>query len=158
MNAVSLRRAQATDAAAVQALTRIAYAKWVPLIGREPMPMKADYAKAVKEHLVDLYESDGHLMGLIEMIPAADHLLIENVAVHPSWQGRGLGAFLLAHAEATARAFKLGEVQLYTNSAFVQNIAFYEKRGYDAYLRRPFPLGGETVYMKKAVSGCSASQ
>ena len=120
--------------------------------------MKADYAKAVKEHLVDLYESDGHLMGLIEMIPAADHLLIENVAVHPSWQGRGVGAFLLAHAEATARSLKLGEVQLYTNSAFVQNIAFYEKRGYDAYLRRPFPLGGETVYMKKAVSGRSASQ
>ncbi len=31
---VELRRAKATDAAAIRELTRSAYAKWVPLIGR----------------------------------------------------------------------------------------------------------------------------
>ena len=33
---VELRQAMATDAAAIRELTRAAYAKWVPLIGREP--------------------------------------------------------------------------------------------------------------------------
>ena len=36
MDALTLRRAAAADAAAVRALTREAYAKWVPVIGREP--------------------------------------------------------------------------------------------------------------------------
>ena len=38
----ALRRAVADDAAAVRVLTREAYAKWVPVIGREPLPMRAD--------------------------------------------------------------------------------------------------------------------
>ena len=40
---LELRRAVMADAPAVAALTRDAYAKWVPLIGREPKPMTADY-------------------------------------------------------------------------------------------------------------------
>ena len=38
-----LRRAGPDDAGAIRSLTRAAYAKWVPVIGREPMPMQADY-------------------------------------------------------------------------------------------------------------------
>ena len=50
---VELRRAGLGDAAAVRALTRSAYAKWVPVIGREPKPMTADYAEAVRRHAID---------------------------------------------------------------------------------------------------------
>jgi hypothetical protein len=64
---LSLRRAVAADAQAVRALTRAAYAKWVPLIGREPLPMTADYNRAVIEHVIDLVEEDGILRALIEM-------------------------------------------------------------------------------------------
>lgn len=46
MQALQLRRATAADAANVRALARAAYAKWVPLIGREPIPMTADYDRA----------------------------------------------------------------------------------------------------------------
>ena len=41
-----LRRAQQTDVEAIRNLTRAAYAKWVPVIGREPKPMGADYESA----------------------------------------------------------------------------------------------------------------
>jgi len=33
-------------------------------------------------------EQDGQLLALIEVIPAADHLLIENIAVRPDHQGK----------------------------------------------------------------------
>src|SRR5215467_1108006 len=89
------RRAGAADAIAVRDLTRAAYAKWVPIIGREPKPMGADYSIAVRDHLVDLLIHHGNLVGLIEMIPCADHLLIENVAVRPDRQGNGLGHRLM---------------------------------------------------------------
>jgi GNAT superfamily N-acetyltransferase len=127
---LDLRRAAPPDAPAVLALTRDAYAKWVPLIGREPKPMGADYDRAVREHLVDLLYAEFDLAGLIEMIPAQDHLLIENVAIAPAFQGRGLGRVLLAHAEDVARMLGLAEVRLYTNQMFVENIALYQSVGY----------------------------
>jgi N-acetylglutamate synthase-like GNAT family acetyltransferase len=99
-----LRRATSADAGTVRALTRLAYAKWVPLIGREPKPMTADYRRAIIEHIVDLYEHDGQLCALIELIPMSDHLLIENIAVHPDHHGEGLGDKLLEHAEQQARS------------------------------------------------------
>src|SRR5205085_4879369 len=84
-----IRRAVAADAPAVRELTRAAYAKWVPLIGREPKPMTADYNAAVRNHLVDLLQFGEQLVGLVEMIPEVGYLLIENVAVAPASQGQG---------------------------------------------------------------------
>ena len=46
---VELRQAVATDAAAIRELTRAAYAKWVPLIGREPKPMTANYEERPRQ-------------------------------------------------------------------------------------------------------------
>ncbi len=80
---MTLRRAEAGDAAAVRELTRQAYAKWVPVIGREPKPMQADYDEAVRNHRIDLLHVDGKLAALIETIDEPDHLLVENVAVAP---------------------------------------------------------------------------
>ena len=34
------RRAVMPDAGVVRAMTREAYAKWVPVVGREPLPMR----------------------------------------------------------------------------------------------------------------------
>ena len=49
-----LRLAEPADAEAIGALTREAYAKWVPLIGREPLPMTINYAQALATHRFDL--------------------------------------------------------------------------------------------------------
>ena len=85
-NKEELRQGVATDAAAIRDLTRAAYAKWVPVIGREPKPMTADYAEALRKHQFDLLYVEGRLVALIETVREADHLLIENVAVAPSFQ------------------------------------------------------------------------
>jgi hypothetical protein len=61
--------------AAMDALTRTAHAKRVPLLGREPMPMTADYADAVRNHRFDLLYVEGKLAAPIrdnpEMRPPA---------------------------------------------------------------------------------------
>ena len=51
---MDLRPATPDDVPAITALVRAAYEKWVPLIGREPMPMQADYDEAVHDHMIDL--------------------------------------------------------------------------------------------------------
>ena len=151
MNDVALRRAGPADAAAVRALARLAFAKWVPVIGREPTPMTADYEQAVREHRIDLVEIEGTLAALIEMIPKPDHVLIETLAVAPEFQGRGLGTRLLAHAEAVAVEAGHDTLRLYTNQEFTENIALYRRRGYAIESEAPF-LGGISVLMAKPLS------
>jgi GNAT superfamily N-acetyltransferase len=142
------------DADAIRALTREAYAKWVPLIGREPKPMTADYAAAVRNHRIDLLRLDGRLAALIEMIPAAEHLLIENVAVAPAYQGKGLGRRLMAHAEQLAASLGHGEIRLYTNKLFVENLRLYRMLGYRVDREETLPTG-VAVHMSKPVGAWS---
>lgn len=146
---VELRQAMATDAAAIRELTRAAYAKWVPLIGREPKPMTANYEEALARHRFDLAHIDGTLAALIETIREADHLLVENVAVSPSFQGRGLGHKLMAHAETLAKAMGFGEIRLYTNQRFAENIALYRRLGYRVDREEVVPVGIVTHMSKR---------
>ncbi|MGE0153909.1 MAG: GNAT family N-acetyltransferase [Reyranellaceae bacterium] len=148
-DSIEIRAATPQDAAAIRALTRAAYARWVPLIGREPLPMTADYEAAVRQHRFDLLQVEGELAGLIETVTQPDHLWIENVAVAPDHQGKGLGRHLLAHAEELARAAGLGELRLLTNAAFAANIVLYRHLGYVIERTEPFRDGGTTVYMSK---------
>ncbi len=111
--------------------------------------MTADYDRAVTEHLVDLYEDSGRLLALIEMIPRADHLLIENIAVHPDRHDQGLGSRLLIHAEGVARSLGLMEMRLYTNGRMETNIALYTRRGYREDRREDAGPLGIAVYMSK---------
>jgi ribosomal protein S18 acetylase RimI-like enzyme len=146
-----MRRAAAADAAAVRALTRQAYAKWVPVIGREPKPMGADYDLAVQEHRIDLAYCDGELAGLIEMIAEADHLLIENVAVAPGFQKRGIGRHLMAHAEEVAWSLDYPQMRLYTNKLFAENVELYRRLGYRID-REALTERGTAVYMSKELA------
>ncbi len=76
------------------------------------------------------------LLGLIVLIPADASLLIENVAVAPVAQGRGLGRRLLEFAEQRAATQGLTRLTLYTNEVMTENIAIYGKLGYRETGRR----------------------
>ena len=144
-----IRQAGPADAPAVDALTQAAYAKWVPIIGRKPRPMLADYAEAVVDHRIDLVEIDGRLAALVELDQQPDHLLIVNLAVHPDYQGRGLGKHLLVHAESVAREAGLTELRLYTNKLMAVNIGLYQRHGYAVDREEAISTGGAAIYMSK---------
>ena len=151
----TVRRATIADAVTVRELTRAAYAKWVPLLGREPRPMTADYDAALREHLVDLLHVGGEAVALIEMAPTADHLLIVNVAVVPAYQGRGYGRALMAHAEEVARSLNLREVRLYTNALFTENLRLYNRLGYRVDREEQHPQFGVAVHMSKLLGAAA---
>lgn len=146
--AVGFRRAEENDVELVREIVLAAYSKWISVIGREPTPMKADFNKAVREHDIDLAIVAGDVVGLIEIWLHADHLWIENVAVHPHRQGIGIGRRLLSHVESKAAQAEIGEIRLQTNEAFKANIALYAALGYEIDRREPF-MGGKTVFMSK---------
>ena len=151
-SSIRLRPAEPADAAAIRDIVRAAYAKWVPVIGREPLPMRADYDKAVAEHPFDLAVEDGAIVGMIETMLAEDHLWIENVCVVPRAQGRGIGRLLLERAERQAIEAERRELRLLTNGAFEANVSLYKRCGYIVDREEPF-MNGMTVYMSKRLAG-----
>ena len=144
------RRARPEDAAAVAALTRRAYAKHVPRIGREPQPMTADYAQMIAAHEVWLIDGPGGATATLVLMIEPDHVLIWSIAVDPAAQGSGLARRLMALAESEACRRGLSELRLFTNEKFTENIAFYTRRGYRETERRPYK-GGHLVFMRKSI-------
>jgi GNAT superfamily N-acetyltransferase len=149
---ITLRQATTADAAAIRDLTRDAYAKWVPLIGREPRPMIADYDAAVRDHRFDLLYVGGALAALIETVDQGDSLLVENLAVAPDFQRRGLGAKLMAHAETVARSLGRRRLWLYTNDRFDGNVRLYARLGYRVESEEPIDGGMTRVSMGKTLA------
>ncbi len=128
--AVTVRRASLADVPALYLVVHEAYLLYVPRIGRMPAPMTADYSAAVRSGQAWVALADGEIAGLIVLVGYQGYLLIENIAVLPSAQRRGIGARLLTLAEDEARANGLGEIRLYTNEGMTENLAYYPRRGY----------------------------
>ncbi len=146
---LNLRRAGPADAAAIKLLAERAYAKWVPVLGRPPAPMSADYAVMLEDHRIDLHEVDGALAGSIATRLADGFLFIESLAVDPDWQGRGLGRALLGHAEELAREAGKAEIQLLTNAKMAANVTYYQGLGYDVFEREEHPNFGMIIHLLK---------
>ncbi|MEQ4715049.1 GNAT family N-acetyltransferase [Nonomuraea sp. B19D2] len=122
-----MRLAGAADKAAVERLVYDAYSPWIEVVGMRPLPMEADYAALIDAGLVHVTDE---LDGLIVLVPEDGVLLVENVAVRPGRQGKGLGRALMAYAEEEARRLGLPALRLYTNVKMAANIALYESLGY----------------------------
>jgi N-acetylglutamate synthase-like GNAT family acetyltransferase len=150
MHDLRLRRAEDRDVASIAACVQHAYARYEGLLPRPPKPVLADYAQVVRDTLTWLIEADGQCLGVLVLIPRADHLLLDNVAVEPAFQGRGLGHRLLNLAEAEALRLGLAEVRLYTNALMTENRALYARAGYQEYDRRDVD-GRDAVFMRKTL-------
>jgi GNAT superfamily N-acetyltransferase len=145
-----IRPADWGDLKAIEEIVESAYTKYVERIGSRPGPMEVDYAEALARADLFVGMEGETVTGLSVLASQSDHLLIENVAVRPSHQGRGIGSALLDHAEAWARWQGHRKLRLYTHELMVENIALYERRGYreeDRRGRNGFPL----VFMAKEI-------
>ena len=145
-----IRPATSGDLDGVRACVRAAYEPHAVRLGRPPAPMLADYATLIRDGKV-LVADDRRVLGLIVLYPRGDHVHVENVAVHPDLRGRGLGSALLAEAEKTARRLRLPAVELYTNEAMVENVAYYRRLGFFE-VRRGEENGFRRVWFRKPVA------
>jgi ribosomal protein S18 acetylase RimI-like enzyme len=145
-----LRQATAADVPSVQRLVAAAYAKYAGRMDRPPAPVLADYHAAVRAGHV--WVLGAPIIGVIVLTEDDGSLLIENVAVHPSAQGRGLGRALLEFAEQQAAARGLARLTLYTNEVMVENLEIYVSLGYRETGRRG-ESGYRRVFMEKPLDG-----
>jgi ribosomal protein S18 acetylase RimI-like enzyme len=145
---VRLRAAVPADEQTARECVVAAYSKYVRLMGKEPAPMLCDYAQLIEDGLVTVAEDDNGLVGVIVGWAEADHYYVDNIAVLPGTQGRGIGSVLLHAAEDAARRDGFDEVRLYTNEAMVDNLEYYPRRGYEETSRSD-ESGYKRVYYVK---------
>jgi GNAT superfamily N-acetyltransferase len=142
---LEVRPAVPADRRDVERTVLAAYGHWAEVIGMRPLPMDAGYGRLIGEgHVFVIGPADG----LIVLVPEDGVLLVDNVAVRPSLQGRGIGRSLLAFAERRARLLGLPALRLYTNEKMTSNISLYRSLGYRE-TGRELRAGRHTVHMRK---------
>jgi GNAT superfamily N-acetyltransferase len=147
---VTPRPARPEEAGAVRDLVRAAYALYVPRIGREPAPMTDDYAARIAAGEAWVVEDEGSLIAVLVLEDFPASLQLDNIAITPSAQGRGLGRALLAFTEAEARRRGYAKVTLYTHEKMVENLALYPRLGF-VETHRARQSGFARVFFEKAV-------
>jgi ribosomal protein S18 acetylase RimI-like enzyme len=145
------RPATRDDLCAVEEIVQAAYGKYVPRIGRKPVPMLDDYRTLIEQGRVHVVERDGAVKGILVLIPEEDAMLLDNVAVAPAAQGLGLGRTMLEFAERLAIDRGYRRIRLFTNEAMVENIALYSRRGY-LETHRAEEKGVRRVHMAKLLA------
>jgi ribosomal protein S18 acetylase RimI-like enzyme len=149
---LSLDPVRPDEIALLTRLQRAAYAPWLPVLGLEPLPYRADYAALLADHEAWFARRpDGEEIGALILGVEPDQLLIWSVAVSAQAAGQGIGQALLRFSEAEAVRRGLGRVRLYTNALMARNIALYLKAGYVETGRETTPDGRHVVHMAKAV-------
>jgi ribosomal protein S18 acetylase RimI-like enzyme len=146
-----IRPATVADVPAIEQIVNDAYSPYISRIGRPPAPMTVDYHRLVTTTTnASVLVEDSSVLGVIITVVEPDHLMIDNVAVSPTAQGRGCGRTLLDHAEKQARELGLPQLRLYTNAAMTENLVLYPRIGYREVDRRSED-GFERVYFTKDV-------
>lgn len=147
---VRVRRATGADAAELARIATVAYGGYLPRMprGMRPGPMDDDYAAAIERAEVWVAEETGRVVGYVVLVAASDHVLLENLAVVPDAQGRGVGRRLLALAEERGRAHRVDTIRLFTHITMVENQRLYARQGY-VETSRTNEGGVERVFFEK---------
>ena len=145
-----IRPARPEDQVAIE---RIVHSVYLDRIGKEPGPMRENYWNRIAEGAVSVLEAEesGKIVALIVLLPATDYLLLDNVAVDPLMQHRGIGRQLIEFAEAEGRRLGFAELRLYTHEKMSENIALYRRLGF-IETGRGRQDGYDRVFMRKAIA------
>jgi N-acetylglutamate synthase-like GNAT family acetyltransferase len=145
-----IRLATESEVPCIERIVHEAYECYIPRIGRAPGPMTDNYYAHVAQGNVWVLTISGKIVGVLVLLPKADHMLLDNVAVSPERQGLGLGRQLIEFAEALAKQSGFMEIWLYTNTAMHENLAMYLTLGYQEFARG-LQDGFHRVFMEKAL-------
>jgi GNAT superfamily N-acetyltransferase len=151
MNRERPRLATREDLSEIAEVVTASYEKYLTRMDKPPAPMERDYAEAIENR--EIWGVGNPVQGLVPLITQRETvLLIENVAVHPSIQGSGLGRELMDFAEGVATERGLTRLALYTNEVMTENLSIYGHLGFSEVARRTED-GYRRIYMEKRLPG-----
>ena len=144
------KKASMKDLEMIKSCVILAFSPYIPMIGKEPGPMKEDYERAIQCDEIWLSYDDDFMEGFIYLIRAKEHLIFEVLAVNPECQGRGLGKKLVAFGEEKALEYGYHNIEVLTNEAFAVPQLLYTRCGYFEY-KRGIENGYQRIYYRKTL-------
>jgi ribosomal protein S18 acetylase RimI-like enzyme len=146
----NIRKASHTDLDQVEACAVAAYTRYIERIGKAPAPMVADFAASIENEALYVIEDSKKICGFVVFYARDNYIHLENVALDPRFQGRGLGMRLIEFVEQRARADGYARVELYTNAKMTENLGLYPRHGYQQFDRR-IENGFDRIYFEKTL-------
>ena len=146
-----IRKATISDLGEIEACAIAAYTRYVERIGREPAPMVADFSTSIEKGHLYVAQEDDQVVGFVVFYARQDHVHLENVAVAPGFQNRGIGSKLIGFVEQQAQQDDYNRIELYTNASMTENLELYPRLGYEQFDRR-IEDGFDRVYFRKTLN------
>ena len=143
-----IRPARPEEADVVRDVVHAAYRHYIARIGKPPGPMLDDYAQRIADGQTWVLDDAGRITGILVLEETPEGCLLDNIAVRPDQQGKGVGRALMEFAEAEARRRGFPTIYLYTHELMIENIALYTRVGY-VETHRVTEKGYDRVYMTK---------
>ncbi len=148
---LNIRKAKIEDVSAVKQIVTHAYRHYIERLGKLPGPMLDNYEAIIGDHLVYVAELNEEILGLVVLMEDHTPILLDNIAVGPGEQGKGIGTKLLHFAEKIAVDRGHHSIQLYTNELMHENIEYYDRHGYNITARIK-EKGYNRIYMSKTLA------
>jgi N-acetylglutamate synthase-like GNAT family acetyltransferase len=146
----TIRPATAADAPTIAALVDRAYEPYLSRMDRTPAPMLDDYVKLVADGVVTVFEDGGQVRGVLVAWVDGDSFYVDNLAVDPDVQGKGVGRALLGVADELGRGAGCQRLWLYTNAVMSENLEYYARHGFTEFDRR-VDQGYARVFFERAL-------
>jgi len=147
---ISIRSGLGQDQPQLERIAAEAYQQYIPVMGKKPAPMLADYAAHLDRDTVYVALDGEIVIGYAIIISKKDGWWLENIAVDPAHAGKGVGTALIARLEGDL-ARQTDYYQLYTNRLMLRNIDWYLRLGFIETGRR-LEDGYERVFFRKTLA------
>ena len=143
----TIRKAIGSDGKALTECMHAAYMIYSERLSvRTLPPLTVDYEWEICSNPVWVAISDGTVVGGLILMPEDDFMKVANIAVHPHFQGHGLGRGLMELAEAEAERRGYSELRLATHLLLTENLSPYSHLGWSETGRDT-----ERAYFKKNI-------
>jgi len=145
MEEFTLRKAVIDDVDSLSVCISAAYSIYKDRIADLP-DVSDGIASSIASKSVWVAQIHDQIVGALVLVVATDHLLLENIAVHPVSAGKGIGKALIRLAESECLNHRLHEIRLSTHRDISENIQLYKHLGW-----RVVDDIGNKVYMSKTI-------
>ncbi|MFF7199192.1 GNAT family N-acetyltransferase [Streptomyces sp. NPDC008079] len=146
---LTLRLAQPDDSQQLAEIAQQAYGTYVEELDEPPAPLRLDYSRVASSGRTYVAEEAGKLQGMVTVERHDSHMVLRNLAVRPSCQGRGIGTKLVSFVEEFARDAGMDAVSLWTRVEMHDNIAFYQRRNYTVTHHEHSEQASRVFFLKK---------
>lgn len=137
------------DSGGLKTCMEAAYTSYEERMGNVRLPpMDIDYACEIRDFPTWVISYKGDIVGGLIMVFETNYASIANIAVHPEFQGLGLGRELMIFAESKAQEKRYSQLRLATHVLLTENVSLYLHLGWYEIDRDDV-----RVYMSKDIAG-----